>query len=104
MKKTRLTMAVALLLTSVVACSSTPFPYKRFFPDFKNMKNPDSLRDLILLGAAQDGSDDFSFFGCIRRNGSGAITGTNCVVVSTDEWQKMRLAYADAQRKLKSCK
>lgn len=104
MKKTRLTMVVALLGLSIVACSSTPFPYKRFFPDFKNFKNDQALRDLVLLGAAADGSEDFSFYWCIRRNKEGVAVGTSCVVTSTDEWEKMRKAYAEAMRKLKSCK
>ena len=107
MKPTRFWMAVALAVTSLIACSSTDFPYPRLAPDFANFKGSQAelmrvAESLNLLAAKPE--DDIPFERCIVKRSDGSYRGSRCVIFTIDSYQRMRKDYADAQRKLKSCK
>ncbi len=78
-----------LALCSVVACSSTQFPYRRYSLD---------LRTDTLLASEIDGTKDRPLSDCQLKNG-----GSQCFVFFADEYAKMRSDYAEAMRKLKKC-
>ncbi len=77
---------LAVVLASS-ACATTPFPYVHYALQ----------QDGSLLASKPE--NDRSLRDCLTEKG-----GSRCFVFFADEYQKMRLGYAEAQRKLKSCK
>lgn len=69
------------------ACASTPFPYTRY----ALQQNGDLL--------ASSPKNDRRIEDCRTDKG-----GSQCFVFFADQYSKMRKDYAEAQRKLKSCK